>query len=306
MIQQYWGEVLNLAERQKIQSISQFIEEINSIEIKSEMRMFPPKLLFRGQSRTNFELVPSLGRYPSQHWLNSWASVEKDLVQSAQQKFPLLFPDTDYPVILLAKLQHYGIYTRMLDLTENALTALYFSCNKDDDCDGEVLAFQASVCSAYDPTANIVADTYRLTSNAITSVENYYFRAMNRPYSSRLLYSTWKDDMRRGIEHLTESTQRPIFLEVGTVCERQKNQGGCFAIFPSKIYEGEVIANDLIKLSKDDTSVVKRLIIDKNSKVTIVEQLKRFGITKEFLFADDVDIVLKGIIDDQRKRYPES
>lgn len=295
-----------MAERQKIQSISQFIEEINSIEIKSEMRMFPPKLLFRGQSRTNFELVPSLGRYPSQHWLNSWASVEKDLVQSAQQKFPLLFPDTDYPVILLAKLQHYGIYTRMLDLTENALTALYFSCNKDDDCDGEVLAFQASVCSAYDPTANIVADTYRLTSNAITSVENYYFRAMNRPYSSRLLYSTWKDDMRRGIEHLTESTQRPIFLEVGTVCERQKNQGGCFAIFPSKIYEGEVIANDLIKLSKDDTSVVKRLIIDKNSKVTIVEQLKRFGITKEFLFADDVDIVLKGIIDDQRKRYPES
>ena len=268
--------------------------------------MFPPKLLFRGQSRTNFELVPSLGRYPSQNWLNSWASVEKDLVQSAQQKFPLLFPDTDYPVILLAKLQHYGIYTRMLDLTENALTALYFSCNKDDDCDGEVLAFQASVCSAYDPTANIVADTYRLTSNAITSVENYYFRAMNRPYSSRLLYSTWKDDMRRGIEHLTESTQRPIFLEVGTVCERQKNQGGCFAIFPSKIYEGEVIANDLIKLSKDDTSVVKRLIIDKNSKVTIVEQLKRFGITKEFLFADDVDIVLKGIIDDQRKRYPES
>ena len=295
-----------MAERQKIQSISQFIEEINSIEIKSEMRMFPPKLLFRGQSRTNFELVPSLRRYPSQNWLNSWASVEKDLVQSAQQKFPLLFPDTDYPVILLAKLQHYGIYTRMLDLTENALTALYFSCNKDDDCDGEVLAFQASVCSAYDPTANIVADTYRLTSNAITSVENYYFRAMNRPYSSRLLYSTWKDDMRRGIEHLTESTQRPIFLEVGTVCERQKNQGGCFAIFPSKIYEGEVIANDLIKLSKDDTSVVKRLIIDKNSKVTIVEQLKRFGITKEFLFADDVDIVLKGIIDDQRKRYPES
>lgn len=45
---------------------------------------------------------------------------------------------------------------------------------------------------------------------------------------------------------------------------------------------------------------------ERQTKVTIVEQLKRFGITKEFLFADDVDIVLKGIIDDQRKRYPES
>lgn len=300
------SEAVEMEEQQKIQSIPQFIEEINSIEIKSEMRMFPPKLLFRGQSQTNFELVPSLGRYPSKHWLNSWTSVEKDLVQSAQQKFPLLFPDTDYPVILLAKLQHYGIYTRMLDLTENALTALYFSCNKNEDRDGEVLAFQASVCSAYDPIANIVADTYRLTSNAMTTVENYYFRAMNRPYSSRLLYPEWKDDMSVGIDYLLKSTKTPIFLEVGNVCERQKNQGGYFAIFPSQICEREVIADTLIKFSKDDPSVVKRLIIDKNSKATIIEQLKRFGITKEFLFADDVDTVLKGIIDEQRRRYPES
>lgn len=79
------GETVEMEEQQKIQSISQFIEEVNSIEIKSEMRMFPPKLLFRGQSWTNFKLVPSLGRYPSQHWLNSWTSVEKDLVQSVQQ-----------------------------------------------------------------------------------------------------------------------------------------------------------------------------------------------------------------------------
>ena len=109
-----------------------------------------------------------------------------------------------------------------------------------------------------------------------------------------------------GINHLVKSAQAPIFLEVGNVCERQKNQGGYFAIFPSQIYEGEVIADTLIKFSKDDPSVVKRLIIDKKSKVTIVEQLKRFGITKEFLFADDVDIVLKGIIAEQRRRYPES
>lgn len=295
-----------MAEQQKIQSISQFIEEINSIVIESEIKLFPPKLLFRGHSRKNFGLVPSLGRKPSQHWLNSWATVEQDLVQTAQQKFPLLFPDTDYPVILLAKLQHYGIYTRMLDLTENALTALYFSCNNNEDCDGEVLAFQAPVRSAYDPIANVVADTYRLTSNAVTSVESYYFRAMTRSYSSRLLYPGWKDDMSVGINHLVKSAQAPIFLEVGNVCERQKNQGGYFAIFPSQIYEGKVIADTLIKFSKDDPSVVKRLIIDKKSKGTIVEQLKRFGITKEFLFADDVDIVLKGIIAEQRRRYPES
>ena len=289
----------------KIKSLSQFIEEINSIEIHGERRTEPPKLLFRGQSSFRFGLVPSLGRYPSRVWCNSWTMVEKNLVQFAQQKFPLLFSDTDYPLLLLAKLQHHGIYTRMLDVTENAFVALYFACSENSQDDGEVFAFQAPVHSAYDLVVNAVADTYRLTGNATTTVENYYYRMMHRPYSTRWLYPGWENDLERRTKDWVECMKRPIFVDVGNVCERQKNQGGCFATFPNETIDDEWISDELVTMEKDDPCVVKRLQIAAEAKRKILEQLKRFGITEEFLFADDVDRVLKSVVNEQRLHYPE-
>ena len=291
--------------KETIETLSQFIEVINSITLESEMRMFPPKLLFRGQSQAKFELVPSLGRRPSQLWANSWTTVEKDFVRSAQQKFPLLFLDSDYPVVLLSKLQHYGIPTRLLDITENALVALYFACNKDDNMDGEVFAFQAQMYSAYDPLPNIVADTYRLTENADIPIENYYFRAMHRPYAARWLYPGWEEDMSAGLRLLSENMQAPVFIQVGNICERQKNQSGNFILFPNKIV-AEYIRDSLISIEKNDSCVVRQLIIPKEIKKDLILQLKRLGITEDFLFADNVDKVLEAIVAEQRRRYPNS
>lgn len=296
----------------KIESLSQFINEINSIVIHRERGTELPKLLFRGQNSSRFGLVPSLGRYPSRVRCNSWTMVEKNLVQFAQQKFPLLFSDTDYPLLLLAKLQHHGIYTRMLDVTENALVALYFACSgnrENSEDDGEVFAFQAQVYSAYDLVVNAVADTYRLTGNAATTVKNYYYRMMHRPYSTRWLYPGWEDDLDRRTKYLVECMKQPIFVDVGNVCERQKNQGGCFAIFPNKTIiedvEDEFISDELVTMEKDDPCVVKRLQIAAKAKPKILKQLKRFGITEEFLFADDVDKVLKSVVSEQRLHYPD-
>lgn len=43
---------------------------------------------------------------------------------------------------ILVKMQHYGVPTRILDLTRNALVALYFSCVSRLDKDGEVILLQ--------------------------------------------------------------------------------------------------------------------------------------------------------------------
>lgn len=286
----------------KILSLPQYVDKISSLEIEHELKMFPPKLMFRGQPRC-YSLEPSLGRRPSSTWLNSWTFVEKDLVQSAQQNFPLLFPDSDYPVVLLAKLQHYGIYTRMLDITENALVALYFACNKDESEDGEVFVFQAQMHSAYDPIANVVADTYRLTENSVTPIENYYYRALHRPYATRWLYPGWETDMDEGIKRFSGALKRPIFIEAGTICERQKNQSGKFILFPNEIFEKTTVVDKLVTLERADSCILKKYTIDCEAKQTILQQLQRVGIAKDTLFSDDVDTVLKSVVDEQRKRY---
>lgn len=289
----------------KITSLSQFVETVSSIELEREHMMFPPKLVFRGQSSTRYSLAPSLGRRPSPTQFNSWAFVEKDLVRSAQQKFPLLFPDSDYPMILLAKLQHYGIPTRLLDVTHNAFVALYFACNDRPDEDGEVFAFSADMFSAYDTTPNVIADTYRLTGNSYTPIDNYYYRAMKQPYSARILHPGWEDNMSTGIRYLVSEIQKPIFVEVGNVCERQTHQKGLFLLFPNKVHESKMLEGELVTFDKNDKSIVKRIIIPKESKKEILQQLSRFGITEEFLFADDKDKVLKDIVAEQKKRYME-
>ena len=76
-------------------------------------------------------------------------------------------------------------------------------------------------------------------------------------------------------------------------------------LFPNKVHESKMLEGELVTFDKNDKSIVKRIIIPKESKKEILQQLSRFGITEEFLFTDDKDKVLKDIVAEQKKRYME-
>lgn len=294
------GEMMSDA---KILNLADFVKIIYSIEVEKPWYTAPEKLLFRGHSSERYELKPSLARKPNGTWQNGWESVEIDLVHSAQQKFPTVFPDSDYPAILLAKLQHYGIYTRMLDFTDNALVALYFACKNNMDTDGEVIVVHCKPYSVYNPDVNAIADTYRLTRNAEIYTDDYFYKVIHQDYYSSYLAKSMEYKFDEWLDSFIERIKNPIFVEVGNLCERQKNQSGHFLLFPNKITDK--VENDLVEIEKDSDFVECILTIPKELKKAILEQLTRFGITEEFLFADSVDDVCKCIMRKHEKYFPE-
>lgn len=169
----------------EIDSLTSYVKEIAALRkeyINPEIPIFG-ELLFRGHSNIKYQLLPSLARGRTTSCDVTIFNGERNLIELAKCKYPDIFRDDLKPVELLALLQHYGIPTRLLDVTENSLVALYFACFGQPDTDGEVFVFfnkNSHVGNA--PVINAIADTYRLTREAPYSLEHFFNAAVNQSY----------------------------------------------------------------------------------------------------------------------------
>jgi len=92
-------------------------------------------LLYRGHSdRRQFKLLPSVFR--EQKYADSEHIIVRELVAS----HPGEFASDSTTLEQLARMQHYSLPTRLLDVTWNPLVALYFASNEYSGKTGEVAA----------------------------------------------------------------------------------------------------------------------------------------------------------------------
>ena len=115
-------ERLDIEKGEEIKSVGDFLDKIEKIIEKEEGSS--ERFFFRGQKVEYWDISSSifrLGMLKSEH----------KLLKEPLEKFPNEFKSLKNTFDLMTKCQHYGLCTRLLDLTTNPLVALYFACQSN-------------------------------------------------------------------------------------------------------------------------------------------------------------------------------
>jgi hypothetical protein len=102
-----------------------FVDEITSLR-QNKLPENAEQWFFRGQKNSAWEVRPNI-------FCGDTLASEHILIERAQRQNPIEFRDCVNNFEVLTKLQHYGLGTRLLDVTLNPLVALYFASELSDE-----------------------------------------------------------------------------------------------------------------------------------------------------------------------------
>lgn len=103
----------------RITSVKTYVDEITKFR-SDNPAINAEQWFFRGQKNASWEVRPNIFRGDN-------LASEHIVIDRAQRQNPVEFRDCANNFEVLTKLQHYGLGTRLLDVTLNPLVALYFA-----------------------------------------------------------------------------------------------------------------------------------------------------------------------------------
>lgn len=299
----------------EIEDVASYIKYINELSptIDGDARTYESTFVFRGQGSTKYDLVPSIGR--DSYWRKPGSNTispipgslehEADFIETACRILPNVFKRELLPIDLLACLQHYGVPTRLLDVTSNALAALYFACGNLTD-EGEVFIFRRPGGDKREyPICQAIADSWHLFMNS-KLLSRFASLAISRPYfdyQRDLVLSSFPEptDQAKWFKECCEDT---LFVYGTRYLDRQAAQSGQYILFPNDIREKDpcLSFDDLISpLPKDSPVIAGRCIVPSNRKASILNELSKLGITEASLFPDSIEKRCAGIVSEIKR-----
>lgn len=238
---------------------------------------------FRGHSNKTYPLKPSI--YRDQKWISNEHRIVREILMRCPQDFAGMPSSFEK----LVKMQHYDLPTRLLDVTENPLVALYFACLGGGN-DGEILCFKIpkKEIKYYDSdTVSLIANLAWLDNSF--EVEPQYSSSPTSFHNTRNLHAA------KLLQAVRQ--EKPSFLQQispndlkQVLCVKPKmdnprviRQDGAFFLFGMKQLKNQLadIPSEWQFYPKDQPLIVKN-----SKKSDLLNQLSTFGISGAKLFPE--------------------
>ena len=270
-----------------IHSIKDYAEVLFGLEPKLGKELF-----YRGHGKISYELIPSLFRR------NEWLKNEKEMYLQLLMQCPREFEGLSSHIERLAEMQHYGLPTRLFDITKNPLIALFFACESQPQFRGEVILFE---CDSSDVKYS-QSDTVAL----LASLPLFTYDEQKRMYDAcKKGYNSELPDLERLVSEVR--LERPGFksevkakdiLNIA-VCiparknKRIENQEGAFIVcglLPEKYEENNSDITSAIASLKRKDKENRNIICIIEDKTRLLKELEKFGINKAKVYPEIDDV----------------
>ena len=239
------------------------------------------QMFFRGHADSNYSLLPSVMRR------SGWKHNEREMYNELMIDCPESFSKCHTHLEKLVEMQHYGLPTRLLDITRNPLVALYFACENQFDSYGEIVLISVDSSKIKYPQSDTVTILSSLPLFSFEKQEEFQYLAMATGLSNdvfnkritRLLHEIRLEKPAFQAEIDRNDLQDSFVIYALKNNNRIIKQDGAFIL--CGLLEHSSILNKFRYTQKNKTII---LLVDKKKR--LLKDLERFSINHATLFPE--------------------